>query len=124
MLANVQQTTIKPIIKAVVTEGTPAHTDKHSIHALLPAWGCRHKTIYHAQGEYARNEDGDGFCEVHANIMEGVWSLLRFWLRPRRGISQDKSPLCLGSFQFVYNARRCGKALLSALIATTPGGNA
>jgi hypothetical protein len=33
-------------------------------------------------------EDGDGFCEVHVNTMEGFWSLLRSWLRPYRGISQ------------------------------------
>jgi len=35
---------------------------------------------------------------------------------PHRGISQDKLPLYLGFFQFVHNARRRGKALLSALI--------
>jgi transposase len=59
----------------------------------------------------------DGFCEVHVNTMEGFWSLLRSWLRPHRGISQDKLPLYLGFFQFVHNARRRGRALLSALIA-------
>jgi len=60
---------------------------------------------------------GDGFCEVHVNTMEGFWSLLRSWLRPHRGISQDKLPLYLGFFQLVHNARRRGKALLGALIA-------
>ena len=48
--------------------------------------------------------------------MEGFWSLLRSWLRPQRGISQDKLPLYLGFFQFVHNARRRGKALLGALV--------
>jgi transposase len=70
-----------------------------------------------SRGEYARDEDGDGFCEVHVNTMEGVWSLLRSWLRPHRGISQEKLPLYLGFFEFVHNARRRGKALLSALLA-------
>jgi len=76
----------------------------------------RSETVCHARGEYARDEDGDGFCEVHVNTMEGFWSLLRSWLRPHRGISQDKLPLYLGFFQFVHNARRRGKALLSALL--------
>ena len=49
--------------------------------------------------------------------MEGLWSLLRSWLRPHRGISQEKLPDYLGFFQFVHNARRRGKALLGALIA-------
>ena len=52
----------------------------------------------HGRGEYARDEDGDGFCEVHVNTMEGFWSLLRSWLRPHRGISQEKLPLYLGFF--------------------------
>ncbi len=50
-------------------------------------------------------------------LPNGVWSLLRSWLRPHRGISQDKLPLYLGCFQFVHNARRRGKALLGSLIA-------
>lgn len=25
------------------------------------------------RSEYARDDDGDGFCEVHVNTMEGFW---------------------------------------------------
>jgi transposase len=117
MLANVRQTTVKPVITAAVAPGSLVHTDEYNAYARLEAWGYRHKTVCHAQGEYARDEDGDGFCEVHVNTMEGFWSLLRPWLRPHRGISQDKLPDYLGFFQFVHNARRRGKALLGALIA-------
>src|SRR3954463_11201760 len=115
MLANVQQITIQPIIAATIAKGALVHTDEYGVYARLPAWGYRHKTVCHAQGEYARDEDGDGFCEVHVNTIEGFWSLLRSWLRPHRGISQDKLPDYLGFFQFVHNVRRRGKALLGAL---------
>ena len=117
MLANVQQRTIEPVITGTVAQGILIHTDEYGIYARLPTWGYQHKTVCHGRGEYARDEDGDGFCEVHVNTMEGFWSLLRSWLRPHRGISQDKLPLYLGFFQFVHNARRRGRALLSALIA-------
>src|SRR3954451_9246781 len=117
MLANVQQTTIQPIIKATVAKRALIDTDEYGISARLPAWGYQHKTVCHGRGEYARDEDGDGFCEVHVNTIEGFWSLLRSWLRPHRGISQEKLPDYLGFFQFVHNARRRGKALLGALIA-------
>ena len=117
ILANVQQGTIKPIITAAVTPGTLIHTDEYSIYARLPAWGSRHKTVCHGRGEYAREEAGDMFCEVHVNTVEGFWSLLRSWLRPHHGIAQDKMPLYLDFFQFVHNASRRGKALLGALIA-------
>src|SRR4051812_6979085 len=92
MLANVQQTTIKPIIEAAVAKDTLVHTDEYSVYARLEAWGYQHKTVCHGRGEYARDEDGDGFCEVHVNTIEGFWSLLRSWLRPHRGLSQDKLP--------------------------------
>jgi transposase-like protein len=116
MLANVRQRTIRPIIEARVAEGARVHTDAYDIHARLEAWGYRHKAVCHGRGEDARDEDGDGFREVHVNTMEGFWSLLRSWLRPHRGISQEKLPLYLAFFQFVHNARRRGKALLGELI--------
>ena len=73
------------------------------IYAALPQWGYVRKSVCHSRGEYARDEDGDGFHEVPVNTMEGRWSLLRSWLRPQRGISQEKLPLYLGFFEFVHN---------------------
>ena len=118
MLADVKQTTIAPLIKSTIGSGTLVYTDEYGIYARLPEWGYQHKTVCHSLGEYARDEAGDGFYEVHVNTIEGFWSLLRSWLRPHRGISQEKLPLYLGFFEFVHNARRRGKALLSALLET------
>jgi transposase len=116
MLANVRQETIAPLIKATLAPGTLVFTDEYDIYARLSAWGYGHKTVCHSSGEYARDEDGDGFCEVHVNTIEGFWSLLRSWLRPHRGISQENLPLYLGFFEFVHNAKKRGKALLSSLL--------
>src|SRR3954470_7580251 len=114
MLANVQQVTIRPVIETAVVNGALVYTDEYDVYARLDEWGYRHKTVCHARGEYAR--DDDGFCEVHVNTAEGLWSLLRSWLRPHRGVSQEKLPLYLASFQVVHNARRRGKALLATLV--------
>src|SRR5436305_5510406 len=92
------------------------YAGEYFVNARLEQRGYGHKTVCHARGEYARDDDGDGFCEVHVNTMEGVWSLLRSWLRPHRGVSQEKLPLYLAFFQVVHNARRRGKALLATLI--------
>ena len=116
MLANVQQATIQPLIKATIAPGSLIYTDEYAIHTPLTKWGYEHKTVCHGRGEYARDENGDGFCEVHVNTIEGFWSLLRSWLRPHRGISQEKLPLYLGFFEFVHNAKKRGKALLGALL--------
>jgi transposase-like protein len=116
MLADVKQATIGPLIKRTITPGTVVYTDEYDIYARLSQWGYTHRTVCHAAGEFARDEDGDGLCEVHVNSLEGFWSLLRSWLRPHRGISQEKLPIYLGFFEFVHNVRRRGKALLGALI--------
>lgn len=123
MLANVRQATIQPLIRATIAPSSLINTDEYNIYARLSQWGYGHKTVCHGRGEYARDDDGDGLCEVHVNTLEGIWSLLRSWLRPHRGISQEKLPLYLAFFEFVHNAKVRGKALLASLIAailTTP----
>ena len=114
MLANVQQVTIGPLIRQTIAAGTVVYTDEYDIDHRLPEWGDEHHSVCHSHGEYAR--DDDGFHEVHVNTLEGFWSLLRSWLRPHRGISQENLPLYLGFFEFVHNVRRRGKTLLRSLV--------
>lgn len=116
MLENVQQTTIKPLVEQFIKPGALVYTDEYAIYNKLVTWGYSHKSVCHGKGEYARDEDGDGFYEVHVNTMEGFWSLLRSWLRPHRGISQEKLPLYLGFFEFVHNMKKRGNSLLKSLI--------
>jgi transposase-like protein len=118
MLPNVQQVTIKPLIIETIVPGSLIYTDEYDIYTRLPEWGYQHKSVNHGAGEYARDEDGDGFHEVHVNTLEGFWSLLRSWLRPHRGISQERLPCYLSFFEFIHNIRRRGKALLHSLLAT------
>jgi len=116
LLPDVKQTTIKPLVTATIASGTLVYTDEYAIYGRLQEWGYGHKSVCHGAGEYARDEDGDGFHEVHVNTMEGFWSLLRSWLRPHRGISQENLPLYLGFFQCLHNIKRRGKAALSGLV--------
>ncbi len=118
MLANVKQVTISPLMKATIAPDTIVYTDEYDIYSRLSEWGYTHRTVNHGRGEYARDADGDGFCEIHVNTMEGCWSLLRSWLRPYRGISQEKLPLYIALFEFIHNARKRGKALLDSLLTT------
>jgi hypothetical protein len=54
----------------------------------LPEMGrCRAATC-HAAGEWARDDDGDGIREVHVNTREGLWTGLRNFLRPFRGVNK------------------------------------
>jgi transposase len=116
MLENVKQVTIGPLIQETIAKESVVDTDEYDIYARLSEWGYDHRTVCHAKGEYARDDDGDGFCETHVNTLEGFWSLLRSWLRPHRGISQEKLPLYLAFFEFIHNVRARGKSVLGSLI--------
>ena len=115
-----QQQTIQPLIQRYVQPATLIYTDEYNIYSRLIRWGYVHKTINHSHGEFARDEDAGtlwvDFHEVHTNTIEGVWSLLRSWLRPHRGISQAKLPFYLAFFAFVHNVRKRGQALLPSLL--------
>ena len=111
MLPNVQQDTIAPLIEETICKGTVVYTDEYDIYSRLTEWGYPHHTVCHSAGEFARDEDGDGFCEIHVNTIEGFWSLLRSWLRPHRGVSQEKLPLYLGLFEFVHNVSKTGQGV-------------
>ncbi len=116
MLENVKQVTIKPVIEQFVEKGTTTYTDEYDIYDRLNEWGYFRSSVCHSVGEYARDEDGDGFCEVHVNTMEGFWSLLRSWLRPHRGISQEKLPIYLSFFEAAHNIRKRGRGLLGPML--------
>ena len=64
MLADVQQRTIGLLVRETITEGSVVYTDEYDISARLPEWGYTHHTVCHAAGEFARDDDGDGFFEV------------------------------------------------------------
>ena len=117
LLANVQQKTIEPFLKDTIDPGTLVYTDEYSIYARLQSWGYGHKHVNHGRGEFARDDDGDGLCEVHVNTMEGFWSLLRSWLRPHRGIAQRISRSTWGSSRlyttFESAVKRCWAHSLS-----------
>lgn len=115
MLANVQRKTIEPLIRQSIAEGSTVYTDEYCIYNWLSN-DYVHKTVNHSQGEYARDEDGDGRYEVHVNTMECFWSLLRPWLRVHRGLSQERLPYYLGFFECLYNLRKRGQLALSGLL--------
>lgn len=118
MLAHVQQKTMRPLMQSTVAVGTLMYTDDYDLYTRLQAWGSQHRTVGHGRGEYARDDEGDGVHEVQVNTIEGFWSLWRSWLRPHRGISQEKLPLDRGCFELVYNMKKRGKALLTSLLET------
>ena len=84
MLENVQQRTIKPLIKATLHQ-VPVFTRMST--TFTAAWNSgamRMQVSVIAVANMLGMQDGDGFMKragAHVNTMEGFWSLLRSWLR-------------------------------------------
>ena len=68
--------------------GAVVNTDEWVGYKPLPRHGRGHLTVNHAAGEYARDDDGGGIREVHVNTLEGIWTGLRNFLRPFRGVNK------------------------------------
>ncbi len=115
MLADVKQVTIGPLIKRTIAPGATVYTDEYDIYARLTRWGYTHHTVCHAAGEFARDDDGDGFREVHVNTLEGLWTGLRNFLRPFRGANKTYLHQYVTMFEWGYNVKRATQAFLWAL---------
>ena len=88
MLPNVQQNTIAPLIKRTIAKGTVVYTDEYDIYGRLTEWGYPHHTVCHSAGEFARDEDGDGFCEIHVNTIE-AFGAVEVWPDRIGGFSRE-----------------------------------
>lgn len=102
---TVKKEVVNPLIKSSVKKGSEIHTDGYEIYNELDEMGYVHKQVIHSSGRYAEDWDGDGFCEVHCNSVEGLWSLLRHFLRGFRGLNKRKLSHYIRLFEYLYNAR-------------------
>jgi transposase len=83
MIHHTDKLTLNQHLQAVTVETSRACTDDWRGYHQAPRqrqWVC------HSQGEWARDDDGDGIREVHPNTIEGLWTSVRNFLRPFRGV--------------------------------------
>ena len=55
------------------------------------------------------------YLVIHKKEFDGppLRSLMRSWLRPHRGVSQEKLPFYVGFFEWIYNLKKRGKKALN-----------
>jgi hypothetical protein len=95
---------------------TTVNTDEWQGYNHLPEMGRGHATVCHAEGEWARDDDGDGVREVHDNTQEGLWTGLRNFLRPFRGVNKVYLYQYVAMFEWGYNVKRAMVEFLHALL--------
>ena len=112
---NTQQATIRPQVEVDTEPMTTLYTDEHSAYNHIAETGRGHATVCHSRGEWARDDDGDGIREVHCNTMEGIWTGLRNFLRPFRGVHKKYPALYVAMFEWAHNLKRVTSDFLSLL---------
>jgi transposase-like protein len=97
---------------------------RQATHVYTDEWGGyngisksrTHSTVKHGIKEWARDDDGDGVREVHTNTMEGLWTTVRNFLRPFRGVHKRYLAAYLAICEFATNLKRISRAFICALV--------
>jgi hypothetical protein len=76
-----------------------------------------HSTVCHAKKEWARDDDQDGIREVHINTVEGMWTLVRNFMRLFRGVHKKYLSGYLAICEFHINLKRISPDFVAALVA-------
>jgi len=76
-----------------------------------------HSRVHHRWKEWARDDDGDGVREVHTNTIEGLWTTVRNFLRPFRGVHKCYLGGYIAICEWGCNLKRVDPAFICALVA-------
>jgi transposase-like protein len=98
--------TVSSFLSEMTSEDILLYTDGHRAYQALADTGREHLTVKHSDHEFARDADGDGINEVHDNTIEGIWTGLKNFLRPFRGLHQKFLPQYVAMFEWLYNLEK------------------
>ncbi len=127
---NTQKETIQPQVEKSIPSQGNFYTDESTAYQGLGNEQRLHGTVCHSKGEYARDDDGesfprfkasplgigDGTREVHCNTLEGLWTGLRNFLRPFRGVHKKKLKFYVAMFEWAHNLKRVTSGFLRTLM--------
>jgi transposase-like protein len=95
--------TVYSFITKTTCEDIILYTDGNHAYQSIEDTAREHLTVKHSEHEFARDADGDGINEVHDNTIEGIWTGLKNFLRPFRGLHQKFLPQYVAMFEWLYN---------------------
>ena len=113
---------LEPRVLEATLAGSWLYTDEWHAYHHLTDYDRRHSSVDHnpRHPEWARDDDGDGVREVHCNTMEGIWTGLRNFLRPFRGVSKAYLHAYVAIFQWGHNIHHVTNQFLAILLGARP----
>lgn len=105
--------------------GATVYTDDWGAYRKLKAEGRRHTAVSHkgSHRDWAKDLDGDGVREAHSNTMEGIWTGVRIFLAPFRGVSKVYLDQYAAMFEWAFNRKAATKDFLRAMLDKTRSTN-
>ncbi len=79
----------------------------------------QHVTVNHGAHEWARDDDGDGIREVHTNTTEGMWTSVRNFLRPFRGVNKKQLSGYIAMCEHRINRKSITPEFIAGLVGCT-----
>jgi hypothetical protein len=76
-----------------------------------------HATVQHAKYEWARDDDSDGIREVHINTCEGMWTDVRTFPRPFKGVNKRFFSGYIAIAEFRRNTKRVSPDFIATLVS-------
>jgi transposase-like protein len=83
VVKDTKQKTLTGHVHQFTRKGSIVYTDEYESYAPQER---EHRTVAHGAKEWARDDDGDGQRETHSNTIEGLWTDVRNFLRPFKGV--------------------------------------
>jgi transposase-like protein len=122
VVAHTDQATLETQVTQATRPQATVYTDDWIGSAHLPELDRVHATVCHTpeHREWARDDDGDGIREVHNHTMEGIWTGLRNFLRPFRGVSKCFLGQYVALFEWGHNLKTATDQFLRALLGIKP----
>lgn len=118
---NSRRVDLEPMVLTNTLPGATVNTDEWGAYNHLEKMGRVHTSVCHTPGKriWAKDLDGDGVNEVHSNTMEGIWTGLRNFLRPFRGVNKIYLEQYCAVFQWAHNAKVATVEVVRALLGIT-----
>lgn len=105
--------TLRAHVHRFTQAGSQLYTDENQSYNHVIR---NHATVCHAIHEYARDDDGDGIREVHCNTVEGMWTDVRNFLRPFKGIHKKYLAGYVAMTEFKRNLKRISPDFIASLV--------
>src|SRR5262245_50055479 len=119
VIASASGAELEQVIDGTCLEEATIHTDEWKGYGRLGKlrlWA--HRAVDHSgpKSSWAIDSDGDGVREIHCNTLEGLWTGLRNFLRPFRGVSKWYLDQYVAVFQWGANIKSVTDEFLRKLL--------